>query len=73
MCIDHCIQICPDGSHARDDIMDTLYDGIKLGLIDKAINQRFIRSETKEQSVSFLRDLANDFTNIQRLKEARYR
>jgi predicted phage terminase large subunit-like protein len=69
-CIEHCIQICPDGSHARDDIADTLYDGVKLGLMDKAILQRFVK--THDNGNSFVSSLASDFMNIQRLKEARY-
>jgi len=70
MCIEHCIQISPDGSHSRDDIMDTLYDGIKLGLIDSVISQRFSKKDDKNNAV--IRSFSDDFMSIQRLKEARY-
>lgn len=35
--IDHCKKITPNNTHAHDDIADTLYDAVKLGLIDKSI------------------------------------
>jgi hypothetical protein len=37
MCTEHCRKITLNNTHRFDDIADTLYDGIKLGLIDKII------------------------------------
>lgn len=42
MCIKHMAQITRNQSHAHDDIADTLYDAIKLVLIDK--NPLFLKS-----------------------------
>lgn len=37
MCIDHLRKITANDSHRFDDIADTLYDAVKIGLIDKYI------------------------------------
>lgn len=35
MCIEHCKKITANNAHAHDDIADTMYDAIKIALIDK--------------------------------------
>lgn len=40
MCIEHCRKITANDSHRFDDIADTLYDAIKIALIDKVIISR---------------------------------
>lgn len=40
MCIDHCKKITANNSHRFDDIADTMYDAVKLALIDKVIERR---------------------------------
>ena len=37
MCIDHLVKITANNTHRHDDIADTLYDAIKVALIDKTI------------------------------------
>lgn len=37
ICIEHCRKITANDSHRYDDIADTMYDAIKLALIDKTI------------------------------------
>lgn len=37
MCIEHCKKITANNSHRFDDIADTLYDAIKIALIDKIL------------------------------------
>jgi predicted phage terminase large subunit-like protein len=37
MCIEHMRKITANNSHRKDDICDTIYDGIKLGIIDNVI------------------------------------
>ncbi len=37
MCIAHCIKITANNAHRHDDIADTLYDAVKIALIDKFI------------------------------------
>lgn len=72
MCIDHCIQICPDGSHARDDIMDVLYDAIKLGLMDKTIIQRFNKNSAKETKTTTITAIDNYNQHINILQTRAY-
>lgn len=36
MVINHCIKITANNSHRYDDIADTLYDGVKIGLIENS-------------------------------------
>jgi predicted phage terminase large subunit-like protein len=36
-CINHCAKITANNSHAHDDIADTMYDAIKIALIDKLV------------------------------------
>ena len=38
MCKDHMEKITANDTHRHDDICDTLYDGIKIGLIDKSLH-----------------------------------
>ena len=38
MCKDHMEKITANDTHRRDDICDTLYDGVKIGLIDKSLH-----------------------------------
>lgn len=40
MCIEHCKKITANNSHRFDDIADTMYDAVKLALIDKIIERR---------------------------------
>ena len=37
MCIDHLVKITANNTHRHDDICDTLYDAVKIALIDKTI------------------------------------
>jgi len=38
MCIAHMLKITANNTHRHDDIADTLYDAVKIALIDKTIN-----------------------------------
>jgi len=48
MCIDHCAKITANNTHRHDDICDTLYDAVKLALIDKTFVNMYI-DETKSK------------------------
>lgn len=48
ICIDHCKKITANGSHRFDDIADTLYFGIKLGLIDQVVLKRAAASNSDQ-------------------------
>jgi hypothetical protein len=37
-CKDHMEKITANDTHRHDDICDTLYDGVKIGLIDKSLH-----------------------------------
>jgi len=57
MCIDHCAKITANNTHRFDDIADTLYDAVKLALIDKTFINMSINPET-EKSDKMLKEFA---------------
>lgn len=68
MCIEHCSKITLNDTHRHDDIADTLYDAIKIALIDKTILAMTKHSDTKKD------DKLNYLSNqINRLNEIRSR
>lgn len=48
LCIEHCRKITVNNTHRFDDICDTLYDAVKIGLID---NTLISRDNTKSDAV----------------------
>jgi predicted phage terminase large subunit-like protein len=50
LCIRHCEKITANDTHRHDDIADTLYDAVKLGLIDKIVMPSVVR-EQEEQNI----------------------
>ena len=57
MCLDHCAKITANNTHRFDDIADTLYDAVKLALIDKTFINMSINPET-EKSDKMLKEFA---------------
>lgn len=58
MCVDHMRKITASMSHRHDDIADTLSDGIKIALIDKAvINRAVINNDYQAIGRSFNQSL----------------
>ena len=51
MCIDHLEKITANDSHKHDDICDTLYDAIKIALIDKTLNIHTKQDDTLSASI----------------------
>jgi hypothetical protein len=51
MCIDHMKNITANDSHKNDDVCDTLYDAIKIALIDKTINITTKQDDTISASI----------------------
>lgn len=45
MCVKHMMKITANDSHKFDDICDTLYDGVKIALIDKALTLNYASDE----------------------------
>lgn len=54
MCVEHCRKITANDTHAHDDIADTLYDAIKIALIDKTIILNVKSSEVSDKVISAL-------------------
>ena len=69
MCIEHCRKITANNSHRFDDIADTLYDAIKIALIDKTI---IVRSGEKKNYDAIAKNMMSGFKNVDRLKKAAY-
>lgn len=49
MCIEHCKKITANNAHRFDDIADTLYDAVKIALIDKVIQTRVVSKQDYSQ------------------------
>jgi predicted phage terminase large subunit-like protein len=65
MCRDHCAAITDNDTHAHDDIADTMYDAIKIGLINPALVHQFAL-KTDENRVVL--DLAQQFNRVGQLR-----
>ena len=70
MCITHCTKITANNSHRHDDICDTMYDAIKLALIDRVVINR-------RNNISNFSTIAKDFhaseIKLDRLRKAAYK
>jgi predicted phage terminase large subunit-like protein len=62
--LDHLEKITANDSHRFDDIADTLYDAVKIGLIDKGLTSQYV----KQESDSIVKDLAMHFNKVQSLR-----
>jgi predicted phage terminase large subunit-like protein len=51
MCISHCEKITANDAHRFDDIADTMYDAIKIGLIDEVVSRGTFSSHTQADDV----------------------
>ncbi|WP_339050229.1 hypothetical protein [Rickettsiella endosymbiont of Xylota segnis] len=67
-CITHCKKITANNTHRFDDIADTLYDGIKLGLIEQSILFSRRHHDDVNRVVS---TLADRFQQLNQLREER--
>lgn len=67
MCIEHCKKITANNSHRFDDIADTLYDGVKMALIDQVI-LRADASNLKQDEV--VKNISSHFNQLQRSRAA---
>jgi predicted phage terminase large subunit-like protein len=70
MCLEHMRKITANDTHAHDDIADTLYDGVKLSLIDKTIQNMEINESSNSYKIVSM--LNSNLNKINRLKAARY-
>lgn len=68
MCIEHCGKITANNTHRHDDIADTMYDAIKLALIDKML---IPRDEVKQKDQVIAQAIMSNFQKEMRIKAAR--
>lgn len=69
LCIEHCRKITANNTHRFDDIADTLYDAIKLALIDKVIINKIDTTDYSAMGQSlYSRD-----NQLDRLRSAAYK
>lgn len=68
MFIKHCSGITANDSHRFDDIADTMYDAIKLALIDGTIAKRMIPKDNNNLAKSFM----SNVNTVDRLKKKAY-
>jgi predicted phage terminase large subunit-like protein len=69
MCIDHMAKITANNTHRHDDIADTMYDAVKLALIDRVLINRFVGSQEGTQQV--LKALTDRFNTSKRARRRR--
>ena len=68
-CITHCSKITANDTHRHDDIADTLYDGVKLALIDKIIAPSLAIQDNARSNIS--KSILNNFNNFNRIRGER--
>ena len=67
MCIDHCAKITANDSHRRDDICDTLYDAVKIALIDNSLVNMYIPTK-QAKSDEIVRMLAASHNRLKKVR-----
>lgn len=67
LCIDHMRKITANDTHSHDDICDTLYDGVKLGLIDQIISDRLPSSSADEIKTAEI--VMQQFSHLQQVRQ----
>ncbi len=65
MCVEHMSRITANNSHKNDDICDTVFDAIKIALIDKSINGFFIDNRNNNSIIE--RKVNERFNKLRRL------
>lgn len=68
LCLNHCKKITANNTHRYDDIADTLYDAVKIALIDQSLS---FNAHQKNQTDSIVAEIAQHFQEIDSLREAR--
>lgn len=71
MCIEEVRKITLNDTHAHDDITDTLYDAVKIALIDKVVLNKYISvQETKSSAI--VTEITNAQQRLNQLRQRRY-
>jgi predicted phage terminase large subunit-like protein len=69
MCIEHMRKITANDTHRFDDIADTFYDAVKIGLIDDFISKSFVKEVAQD---SVVKQIAAAMRSTQQLREQAY-
>ena len=64
ICIEQCAKVTANNTHRHDDIVDTMYDAIKIGLINQSLHKQYI----KDKKPSAASEIAEHFKNVNRLR-----
>jgi hypothetical protein len=67
--IDHMSKITRNNSHRHDDIADTVYDAIKIGLIDKSLQQKHFNKRSDNR---FVKEIINNQSRSNELRSAQW-
>jgi predicted phage terminase large subunit-like protein len=65
LCIEHCRKITANNSHRFDDIADTMYDAIKITLINKYIS---FYGEDEQETNDIVKEMAANFNQRERMR-----
>lgn len=65
-CITHCAKITANNSHLHDDVADTLYDAIKIGLITKYIQNTVVKNDEKNNLYQALHSHQNQMAGLRK-------
>jgi predicted phage terminase large subunit-like protein len=69
-CLDHCAKITANNTHRHDDRADTLYDAVKMALIDEVIIRRNIDINNNDEN-QIVKTAMNKFNKIASLRRNR--
>ncbi len=69
-CLEHMRKITANNTHRFDDIADTLYDAIKIALIDKLLN--YLYDDNKSERSQTAKKMMSTYNKVQALKKAQY-
>jgi predicted phage terminase large subunit-like protein len=69
MFIDHCSKITANNVHRWDDIADTMYDAIKIALIDRTM---IVRATGRRDDEAVAKKVMSTANNVDRLRKAAY-
>ena len=72
MCVEHCRKITANNSHRFDDIADTMYDAIKIALIDRTLIARTISATDYSSTARNIRT-GNTAVDMARKKAFRHK
>jgi phage terminase large subunit-like protein len=64
MCLTHMSKITANNTHRFDDIADTAYDAVKMGLIDKVVRNSQIQSTNYSEIGKMFNNYNNKIDNL---------